>query len=63
MPLTKSWVVTISFLVAYMIGVAYTAVTGLQISPEQTALLNSLLLGFLGSGAIGGAVAIGKSRK
>lgn len=61
--LTKSWAVTLAFLAAYMIGVAYTAVTGLEISPAQTELLNSLLLGFLGSGAIGGAVAIGKSKK
>ena len=44
---------TVIPLIAYLIGFAYSLQTGVELSTEQAGLLQSLLYGFLGSGAIG----------
>ena len=53
MALTKSWAITLAFGISLLIGILYTGVTGESLTPTQLELLQTLLLGFLGAGAIG----------
>lgn len=49
----KSWAVTITPLVVYLIGFAYSFVSGEPLGDQQVTMLQGLLYMFLGSGAIG----------
>lgn len=59
----KSWAVTLVPLVVYLLGFGYSLATGTDFTTQQTELLQGMLYAFIGSGAIGGGVAIASKLK
>lgn len=54
---TKSWVITIIPLAAFVLGFIYKMVSGTELTEQEMDLLKHMLYGFLGAGAIGGGKA------
>lgn len=59
----KSWAVTITPLIVYLLGFAYTFVSGEGLSDQQVTMLQGLLYTFLGAGAIGVTKTVAKTLK
>lgn len=54
----KSWLITATPLIVYLISFVFTFVTKTDLSPQNFEMLQGLLYAFLGAGTIGASKAV-----
>ena len=58
----KNWVIPITTLIVYLIGIAYTFVSGNELSTNEITVLQGLIAVFIGSSGIGAYVSIANKK-
>lgn len=58
----RSWLVTLVPLFMALIGIAYSAATGQQLSAQQIQVIQDLIIAFIGAGGIGAWHSVQKAK-